>query len=44
MNRLQIDKIAEITNQSTSDCLVNLLSLEFKGMVKQLPGKMFMLM
>ncbi len=41
---LQIDKIAEITNLSTSDCLVNLLSLEFKGMVKQLPGKMFMLM
>ena len=41
---LQIDKIAEITNQSTSECLVNLLSLEFKGMVKQLPGKMFMLM
>lgn len=40
---LQIDKIAELTNQSTSDCLVNLLSLEFKGMVKQLPGKMFML-
>jgi DNA processing protein len=40
---LQIDKIAEMTNQSTSDCLVNLLSLEFKGMVKQLPGKMFML-
>ncbi len=41
---LQIDKIAEMTNQTTSDCLVNLLSLEFKGMVKQLPGKMFMLM
>ena len=41
---LQIDKIAEMTDLSTSDCLVNLLSLEFKGMVKQLPGKMFMLM
>ncbi len=41
---LQIDKIAEKTDLSTSDCLVNLLSLEFKGMVKQLPGKMFMLM
>ncbi len=41
---LQIDKIAEITDLSTSDCLVNLLSLEFKEMVKQLPGKMFMLM
>ncbi len=41
---LQIDKIAEKTDLSTSDCLVNLLSLEFKGMVKQLPGKMFMQM
>lgn len=41
---LQIDKLAEKTNLSTSDCLVNLLSLEFKGLVKQLPGKMFMLM
>lgn len=38
---LQIDKIASLTNSSTSDCLVNLLSLEFKGLVKQLPGKMF---
>jgi hypothetical protein len=26
---------------STSDALVNLLSLEFKGLVRQLPGKMF---
>ncbi|MEO8232707.1 MAG: DNA-processing protein DprA [Ignavibacteriota bacterium] len=41
---LHIDTLAEKTNLSTSDCLVNLLSLEFKGMVKQLPGKMFMLM
>ena len=41
---LHIDKIAEKTDLSTSDCLVNLLSLEFKGMVKQLPGKMFMQM
>jgi len=41
---LHIDKLAEKTDLSTSDCLVNLLSLEFKGMVKQLPGKMFMLM
>jgi len=40
---LQIDKIATITNLSTSDCLVHLLSLEFKGLVKQLPGKMFAL-
>jgi len=38
---LQIDKIASLIHSSTSDCLVNLLSLEFKGLVKQLPGKMF---
>ena len=41
---LHIDKIASIANLSTSDCLVHLLSLEFKGMVKQLPGKMFALL
>jgi DNA processing protein len=41
---LQIDKISVLTNLSTSDCLVHLLSLEFKGMVKQLPGKMFALL
>ncbi len=40
-NAVQIDKIASITNLSTADCLVQLLSLEFKGLVKQLPGKMF---
>ncbi len=38
---LQIDKIATEPDLSTSDCLVHLLSLEFKGLVKQLPGKMF---
>lgn len=41
---LQIDKIAVLTNLTTSDCLVNLLSLEFKGIVKQLPGKVFSLL
>ena len=41
---LQIDKIASLTNLSTSDCLVHLLSLEFKGLIKQLPGKMFALL
>lgn len=41
---VQIDKIAAVTNISTSDCLVHLLSLEFKGLVKQLPGKMFALL
>jgi len=38
---VQIDAIASMTTLSVSDCLVYLLSLEFKGMVKQLPGKMF---
>ena len=41
---LQIDKIATLANMTTSECLVNLLSLEFKGLVKQLPGKMFALL
>lgn len=41
---LHIDKIASATNISTSDCLVHLLSLEFKGMIKQLPGKVFALL
>ena len=41
---LHIDKIALSANISTSDCLVHLLSLEFKGLVKQLPGKMFALL
>lgn len=36
-----IDMIAEKTELITSDVLVNLLSLEFKGIVKQLAGKMF---
>jgi len=41
---VQIDVIALSTNLNTSDCLVHLLSLEFKGLVKQLPGKMFALL
>lgn len=41
---IQIDKIAKLVSLSTSDCLVHLLSLEFKGLVKQLPGKMFALL
>ena len=41
---VQIDTIAASTNLTTSDCLVHLLSLEFKGLVKQLPGKMFALL
>lgn len=38
---IQIDDLASKANLSTSDCLVHLLSLEFKGLVKQLPGKTF---
>ncbi len=37
----QIDKIASESMLSISDSLINLLSLEFKGVVQQLPGKMF---
>jgi len=36
-----IDEINEKTGLSISDCLVNLLTLEFKGLIKQLPGKFF---
>ena len=39
---IHIDRIAEESGTSISDVLVNLLSLEFKGLVKQLPGKMFL--
>lgn len=39
---MHIDRIAEEVSMSTSECLVHLLSLEFKGLVKQLPGKLFM--
>lgn len=37
----QIDTISSVSGLSTSDCLVHLLSLEFKGIIKQLPGKVF---
>lgn len=36
-----IDAISESTGLNISDCLVNLLNLEFKGLIRQLPGKMF---
>lgn len=38
---LHIDLIAEKTQLYVSECLVHLLSLEFRGLVKQLPGKYF---
>jgi DNA processing protein len=36
-----IDEIAGLSGLSIPDCLVNLLSLEFKNVVRQLPGKKF---
>ncbi|MGD0037456.1 MAG: DNA-processing protein DprA [Bacteroidota bacterium] len=38
---IHIDLLSERTEMSTSDTLVTLLSLEFKGIVRQLPGKLF---
>lgn len=38
---LHIDTIAKKTNMVSSDCLVHLLSLEFRDLAKQLPGKNF---
>ena len=38
-----IDDISLTSEMSVSDCLVNLLTLEFKGLIKQLPGKLFLL-
>jgi DNA processing protein len=38
---IHIDALAERAGLPTSDALVQLLSLEFKGAVKQMPGKMF---
>ncbi len=43
LNPKHIDIIANETGIATSECLVNLLSLEFKGVIQQLPGKMFKL-
>ncbi len=38
---MHIDVVAQRANTTTADALVHLLSLEFKGLVKQLAGKMF---
>jgi DNA processing protein len=37
-----IDLVAEHSGFSTAEALVHLLSLEFKGAVRQLPGKLFL--
>ncbi|MCU0373221.1 MAG: DNA-processing protein DprA, partial [Ignavibacteria bacterium] len=39
---MHIDEISAQTGINVSDCLVNLLTLEFKGLVNQLPGKNFL--
>ena len=39
---VHIDVIVRLQGGAVSDVLVNLLSLEFKGLVQQLPGKMFL--
>lgn len=39
----QIDVISASSSLSMADCLVYLLALEFKGLVRQYPGKMFSL-
>ncbi len=39
---MHIDALAEQAGFTTGDALVHLLSLEFKGLVKQNPGKMFL--
>jgi len=41
---MHIDNISLASNLHVSDCLVHLLSLEFKGIIKQLPGKVFALL
>lgn len=41
LDPIHIDALAERAGISTADALVQLLSMEFKGLVKQLPGKMF---
>jgi DNA processing protein len=38
---IHIDILAEQADISSSDALVTLLSLEFKGVIRQLPGKLF---
>ncbi len=39
---VHIDTIAGLSGYSTSEALVHLLALEFKGAVRQLPGKLFL--
>jgi DNA processing protein len=39
---MHVDKIAEASGLSVTDALVHLLSLEFKDLVRQLPGKLFL--
>jgi DNA processing protein len=38
---LHIDVLSRQADMPSSECLVHLLNLEFKGLIMQLPGKMF---
>lgn len=40
---MQVDVLAEITNMEISEVLVKLLEFEFKGWVRQLPGKYYVI-
>lgn len=40
-NPIHIDKLAELAGKSTAETLSLLLPLEFKDLVKQIPGKLF---
>jgi DNA processing protein len=41
---VHIDELAERSSMGPADALVALLGLEFKGLVRQLPGKWFVRM
>lgn len=40
---VHVDKLSTLTGIVTADCLYHLLTLEMEGLVKQLPGAMFVL-
>lgn len=43
LDPLHIDALALATSMATSELLIHLLQLEFKGLIRQLPGKYFVL-
>ena len=42
--QIYVDQIIKMSNLNSSEVLTNLLSLEIKGIVNQLPGKYFQLL